>query len=146
MIWCTKIMSEPIRNSSGKIGCPRCLTSLQKKNAPFKMYGEYVGNFESYVCPMCNYSALTESGYDKAVIQARQLAISQDIPEIKSVPFRMGYFKRDGNDQTREQIQQSKQEIHSSNDVPHILDVINDIERLYADTQQVTLLTKKTGI
>ena len=137
---------SPIRNSSGDIGCPKCFISLQKKNAPFKMYGEHVGNFESYVCPICNYSALTENGYDEAMIQARQLAINQDIPEIKSVPFKINYFKLDTNDQTKEQIHKNKQEIQSSNDVPYILEAIDDVDRLYADNQQVILLTKKTSI
>ena len=139
-------MDEPIRDSSGKIGCPGCFVPLQKKNAPFKTYGEHVGNFESYVCPICNYSALTESGYDEAMIQAKRLAINQDIPEINPIPFKIDYFKLDGNDQTREQIHQSKQEVQSSNDVPHILEAMNDIDRLYADNPQVILLTKQTRV
>ncbi len=137
---------SPIRNSSGDIGCPRCFISLQKKNAPFKMYGEHVGNFESYVCPMCNYSALTESGYDKAMIQAKQLAINQDIPETEQIPFKINYFKRASNDQTREQIHENKQEIQSSNDVLHILEAIDNADRLYNDNLQVILLTKKTRV
>ena len=64
---------SPIRNNSGNIGCPKCSISLQKKNTPFKMYEKHVGNFESYVCLMCNYSVLTENGYDKAMAQIKQL-------------------------------------------------------------------------
>ncbi len=137
---------SPIRNSSGDIGCPRCFISLQKKSAPFKMYGEHVGNFESYVCPMCNYSALTESGYDKAMIQAKQLAINQDIPETEQIPFKINYFKRASNNQTREQIHENEQEIQSSNDVLHILEAIDNADRLYNDNLQVILLTKKTRV
>lgn len=137
---------SPIRNSSGDIGCPKCFISLKKTMAPFKMYGEYVGNFESYVCPMCNYSALTESGYDKAIIQAKQLAISQDIPEMNQIPFKINYFKLGSNDQTREQIHKNEQEIHSVNDVHHVLESIGSMDGLYENDLQVNLLTKKTRI
>lgn len=137
---------SPIRNSSGDIGCPKCFISLQKKNAPFKMYGEHVGNFESYVCPICNYSALTENGYDAAMIQAKQLAINQDIPEIKQIPFKINYFKLASNDQTTEQIHENEQEIQSSNYLAGILELLDGMDRLYEDNLQVNLLTKKTRI
>lgn len=137
---------SPIRNSSGDIACPECFISLKKINAPFKMYGEYVGNFESYACPMCNYSALTESGYDKAMVQAKQLAIYQDIPEIEQIPFKVNYFKLGSNDQTSEQIHENEQEIQSSNDVYYMLDTLANLDRLYENNLQVNLLTKKTRI
>jgi len=135
---------SPIRNSCGDIGCPKCSISLKKTISPFKIYDEYVGNFESYVCPICNYSALTEDGYDKAMIQAKQLAINQDIPEINQIPFKINYSKLGSNDQSREQIHNSKQEIHSSNDVHYMLEFIESIDGLYEDNLQVNVLTKKT--
>ena len=78
--------ASPSRLPSGKIGCPRCETALSKDQAPFYLHGEYVGNFESYVCSMCHYSALTEDGYESARIQARLLSLIEkgpDVPEIQ---------------------------------------------------------------
>ena len=73
----------PIRLASGKIGCGRCGTALIKGSAPFYIRKEYVGVFESYVCPICNYSALTEGGYEAAIKQAKRMDLGeQQAPEI----------------------------------------------------------------
>src|SRR5579875_478909 len=65
----------PVRNSSGGLNCPRCGTSLVKGLAPFILHGEYVGRFESIECKICNYSALTANGYDRAMSAAKSLAL-----------------------------------------------------------------------
>lgn len=74
----------PFRTKSGKLGCPICETVLMKDKASFHINEVYVGTFESWVCPICNYNALTEDGYEQAVIKAKQLAasMSEDLPEI----------------------------------------------------------------
>ncbi|MCE2507420.1 MAG: IS1 family transposase [Nitrosopumilaceae archaeon] len=135
---------SPIRNSTGDIGCPRCFISLKKDNTPFKMYGEFVGNFESYVCPMCNYSVLTENGYDNAMIQAKQLAINQDIPNIRTSEFHINSIKIGINDQKIEQIHKNKQEIQSTNEESSWEDIENELIGLEEQPLQVNLFTKKT--
>ena len=78
--------ATPSRLPSGKIGCPRCETALSKDQAPFYLHGEYVGNFESYVCSMCHYSALTEDGYESARIQAKRLYLIEKKPDVPEIP------------------------------------------------------------
>ena len=69
-------MSEvPIRTTSGEIGCPRCKTPLRVGRAPFYLHSEHVGNFESLVCPICNYSTLTSSGYQEAIVKAKMQSL-----------------------------------------------------------------------
>ena len=80
--------TPPFRTSSGGIGCPRCTTVLQKGKAPFYIRGEKVGIFEAIVCPICNYSALTEKGYEKAILEAKNIGIiglTEEIPEVVSL-------------------------------------------------------------
>lgn len=73
---------SPFRTKLGKLGCPVCETVLGKDKAHFYINQVFVGNFESWVCPICNYSALTEDGYEQAVIKAQQLAATiKDFPE-----------------------------------------------------------------
>jgi len=80
----------PFRTDSGGIGCPRCGTVLTEGNAPFFLQGEYVGVFESIVCSICHYSALTENGYGDAVVKAKKLGImgvNTDLPDIEETEF-----------------------------------------------------------
>ncbi len=80
----------PFRTSSGGIGCPRCRTVLNEGNAPFFLQGEYVGVFESIVCPICHFSALTEKGYGNAVVKAKKLGIMSvdtEFPDIEETEF-----------------------------------------------------------
>jgi hypothetical protein len=37
--------------------------------------GEYVGKFDSLVCPICHYSALTSLGYAAAITKAEQMGL-----------------------------------------------------------------------
>ena len=71
----------PVRLESGKIGCGRCGTALTVDGAPFYIRKEYVGVFESYVCPICNYSALTEDGYEAGIRQAKRMGLFGQAPE-----------------------------------------------------------------
>jgi len=82
----------PIRTISGEIGCPRCKTPLRIGKAPFNLHGEHVGNFESLICPICHYSALTSSGYQEATIQAKMQGLigpeeKFDVPELGEVYY-----------------------------------------------------------
>jgi len=128
--------ATPIRNDMGNIGCPKCLSALKKAKAPFKIHGEFVGNFESYVCPICNYSALTENGYDEASLQAKQLALNQtiEIPEIEKIEFRVNYPMSGINDQ----ILKENNKLEEHNKLEEYFTDINDNPLL------VTTLTKKT--
>ena len=87
-------MSEvPIRTNSGDLGCPRCETPLQKGIAPFNLHGEYIGNFDSLVCPICNYSMLTSSGYTEVTKEACIQGLvgpeeKIDIPEIGEISYK----------------------------------------------------------
>ena len=71
----------PVRLESGKIGCGRCGTALAVGGAPFYIRKEYVGVFESYVCPICNYSALTEDGYEAGIRQAKRMGLCGQVPK-----------------------------------------------------------------
>jgi len=53
----------PVRNTQGGLDCPRCGTTLVRAKAPFFIQSEFVGLFDSILCEMCNYSALTSHGY-----------------------------------------------------------------------------------
>ena len=69
-------MSEiPNTSDSGALTCSRCDTVLETKKAPFHLHDEYVGHFESLVCPICNYHVLTENGYDKAITEAMKFGL-----------------------------------------------------------------------
>ena len=72
----------PVMLESGKIGCGRCGTALAVGGAPFYIRKEYVGVFESYVCPICNYSALTEDGYEAGIRQAKRMGLCGRVPKI----------------------------------------------------------------
>ena len=72
----------PVRLESGKIGCGVCGTALAVGGAPFYIRKERVGVFESYVCPICNYSALTEDGYKAAMRQAKRMGLCGRVPKI----------------------------------------------------------------
>ena len=75
----------PSRLPSGKLGCPKCYTALSKDKAPFYLHGEYVGIFESYVCPICTYFAFTLDGYENARIRAKQLSLVDTAPDIPDI-------------------------------------------------------------
>ena len=84
----------PIRTSSGDIGCPRCESPLRICQAPFYLHGEYVGNCESLVCPICNYSALTTSGYQDAITKAKMQGLIGpeeifDVPELGEISYKI---------------------------------------------------------
>jgi hypothetical protein len=72
----------PIRNSHGWVECPRCRTELVTGKAPFYLRGEYVGTFEAIICDMCHYSLLTSSGYDHAMLEARNYGLVGPPEEI----------------------------------------------------------------
>ena len=80
----------PVRLESGKIGCGRCGTALAVGGAPFYIRKEYVGVFESYVCPICNYSALTEGGYKAGMRQAKRMGLCGKMPKIPVPPLDSG--------------------------------------------------------
>jgi len=101
----------PFRTESGKLGCPICETVLMKDKAPFSINEVHVGNFESWICPICNYYALTENGYEQAVIKAKQLAtIIKDVTENKYIKYTV--IKDDIG--IKEPIQQNGEEIKST--------------------------------
>lgn len=94
----------PFRFTSGEVGCPRCETVLQRGNAPFYIEGEYVGTFESLICLVCNFSALTQNGYEKAVLKAREFGLVgeaevSDIPDIDEIELVVGRSGTGKNDQ-----------------------------------------------
>ena len=78
---------SPIRTSTGDIGCPRCETLLKIKKSPFSIRDEYVGHFESLVCPICNYFVFTSKGYEDAVSEARKYGLigPAEVKEIDGV-------------------------------------------------------------
>lgn len=88
------VVPSPSRDSAGHILCPRCGTRLNKDKAPFKMHGEYLGKFESLVCPICNYSVLTGEGYDQAIAEAAKFGLvgpaqEEEILEIVTKPLEL---------------------------------------------------------
>jgi len=78
------LTQTPIRTKTGSIGCPRCETILKIKKASFLLDEEYVGHFESLVCPICNYSILTENGYESAIEEAKKFGLvgSAEVKEV----------------------------------------------------------------
>lgn len=87
-------MVPPSRDCAGHILCPRCGTRLNKERAPFKVHGEYLGKFESLVCPICNYSVLTGEGYDQAIAEATKFGLvgpaqEEEILEIVTKPLEL---------------------------------------------------------
>jgi|SRR6185312_6760285 len=90
----------PFRTSSGNIGCPNCTTPLKKGKAPFYIRGEKVGIFDAIVCTICNYSALTEKGYEQAILEAKNTGIVglvEEIPEITPLELIINQSKMDTN-------------------------------------------------
>jgi len=70
------LMSEaPSKDDFGVLHCPRCNSALETRKAPFSVGSEYVGSFESYVCPICNFSALTKAGYEMASREAYRMGL-----------------------------------------------------------------------
>lgn len=128
-------MSEvPIRTTSGEIGCPRCKTPLRVGRAPFYLHREHVGNFESLVCPMCNYSALTSSGYQEAIVKAKMQSLigpeeKFDVPELGEVSY---LIIKQIRSKMRKHILKSKERLNdetfsdeSDNDVREITNIYN---------------------
>ncbi len=69
------------------VSCPKCESPLVQGNAPFYLHGEYIGSFQSLICEICHYSALTESGYRNATRIAEQLALigpASELPNERS--------------------------------------------------------------
>lgn len=70
--------------SSEELSCPRCQSPLVQKKAPFYLHGEHVGNFESLVCDMCRFSALTSKGYQDATVEAERFGLIGPAEDISS--------------------------------------------------------------
>ncbi|MEM3845819.1 MAG: hypothetical protein QXU98_08970 [Candidatus Parvarchaeota archaeon] len=52
------------RKSKGNVNvCPNCSSIMEKKLAPFKYHGMYIGMFDAYVCPVCHRTYFTEKAY-----------------------------------------------------------------------------------
>ena len=128
-------MSEvPIRTTSGEIGCPRCNTPLRVGRAPFYLHDEHVGNFESLVCPICNYSTLTSSGYQEAIVKAKMQSLigpeeKFDLPELGEVSY---MISKQISSKMRKHILKPKEKLNdksftdeSDNDVREITDIYN---------------------
>jgi hypothetical protein len=47
--------------------CPNCSSKMEKRLAPFKYHGMYIGKFDAYVCNFCHRTYFTEKTY-KAVM------------------------------------------------------------------------------
>lgn len=121
----------PIRTNSTDIGCPRCETPLQTGKAPFYLHGEHVGNFDSLVCPICNYSMLTSFGYNEATKAANIQGLvgpkeKIDIPEIGEVLYKFA-----PNAKTKIQTKQLRQKKSTADDdtwyVGEIFNIYNPI-------------------
>jgi len=122
----------PIRTTSGEIGCPKCKTPLRLGKAPFYLHGEHVGNFESLICPICNYSTLTSSGYQEATVKAKQQSLigpeeKFDVPEFGEVSY---LITKQIRSKMRQHILKSKKKLNdksftdeSDNDVREITDI-----------------------
>ena len=41
--------------------CPNCGGRMQFKNAPFRYHGDYIGNFEAFLCGVCHHFYFTEN-------------------------------------------------------------------------------------
>ncbi|MEM3861588.1 MAG: hypothetical protein QW203_03785 [Thermoplasmatales archaeon] len=46
--------------------CPHCSARMEKKLAPLKYHGMYIGRFDAYVCPRCHRTYFTEKAYHEA--------------------------------------------------------------------------------
>lgn len=68
--------------STDELGCPKCDSPLVQREAPFYLHGEFVGVFESLVCEMCHFSALTSQGYQKAIVEAEKFGLVGPAEEI----------------------------------------------------------------
>ncbi len=94
--------TPPFRMASGGIGCPKCASPLKRGNAPFYLHGEYVGVFESIICEICNYSALTEKGYEMAMLEAKKLGLIglvEDTPETTPLELIINQYTSGKNNQ-----------------------------------------------
>ncbi|MDP9342740.1 MAG: hypothetical protein M3Q23_11755 [Actinomycetota bacterium] len=83
------MVATPDTDSIGEVKCPRCMSHMVEKRAPFYLHGEYVGLFESLVCDICYYSLLTAAGYDKAMTEAREFGLVGPEEEIISETIEM---------------------------------------------------------
>lgn len=76
----------PIPIGSGKFGCPICKTPLVTGKSPYFIRDVRVtGEFESLRCNICNYSVLTEIGYEESGKKAQEMGLLESpeiIPEI----------------------------------------------------------------
>ena len=45
--------------------CPNCGGTMRLKNAPFRYHGDYIGNFEAFVCSICHHMYFTENAKDE---------------------------------------------------------------------------------
>ena len=77
----------PTRDSNGKLLCPRCATELKDQKAPYFIAREYLGEFDSKFCDMCQYSLLTAYGYDAALKEANKYGIVGPEEELVSEQF-----------------------------------------------------------
>jgi len=77
----------PISLGNGKFGCPVCKTPLVTGKSPYFIKGVKVtGEFESLLCNICNYSVLTEIGYEESGKKAEEIGLlgtPEIIPEFE---------------------------------------------------------------
>lgn len=79
----------PSRGDMGELICPRCQSPLTRRTAPFFIRNQYVGKFDSIVCGICPYSALTSTGYKAAMLEAEKLGLVGAREELFAIPTRM---------------------------------------------------------
>ena len=139
------IMSEvPVKTTSGDIGCPRCESPLRVGQAPFYLHGEYVGNCESLVCPICNYSALTSSGYLEATAKAKMQGLigPEEIFEVPEIGEEDYWIAQQTTSKMRKRLLKQKERLNeksfsdeSDNDVRELTGIVSSIT--------INTLTKK---
>lgn len=85
----TSMDKPPISLDDGKFGCPICKTPLVFGKSPYFIRDIKVpGEFESLLCNICNYSVLTENGYEKSGKKAEKIGLigsPEIIPEFGEI-------------------------------------------------------------
>lgn len=47
--------------------CPNCSSRMEKRLAPFRYHGMYIGKFDAYVCNLCHRTYFTENTYKEVM-------------------------------------------------------------------------------
>ncbi|MDA8054182.1 MAG: hypothetical protein M0Z77_00850 [Thermoplasmatales archaeon] len=47
--------------------CPNCSSRMERRLAPFKYHGMYIGRFDAYVCSFCHRTYFTEKTYKEVM-------------------------------------------------------------------------------